>query len=285
MIPVWSEVKAPSCWQTLDFISDLHLQTTDRATFMAWHNYMTSTQADALFILGDLFEVWVGDDTLVSNAPQPLGFEAQCQHILAEASRRMSLFFMHGNRDFLLGQAAALACGMTLLSDPTVLVFDEQRWLLTHGDALCLDDIPYQQFRKQVRTDAWCHEFLAQPLVERQALARRLRQQSDSIKARKVDINSVAALNWLNAADAHTLIHGHTHHPHDHVLTQEVTVCKQCRVLGDWDMSATPPRGEVLRLSTGAISERLAGFPLKSETNCNINGLRLIRAHGVLGRG
>ncbi len=245
---VWPVINAPSCWRTIDLIADLHLQDSDVATFTAWQHYMASTQADALFILGDLFEVWVGDDIALCDTHQPIGFEAKCQHILADASLRMSLFFMHGNRDFLLGQVAAQACGMTLLSDPTVLVFDQQRWLLSHGDALCLDDIPYQQFRRQVRTETWCHEFLAKPLGERQAIGRSLRAQSTSHKAMNVDVNMLAAQHWLDAADASTLIHGHTHHPYDRILSLADTKHQRCLALGDWNMSATPPRSEVLRL-------------------------------------
>jgi UDP-2,3-diacylglucosamine hydrolase len=254
---VWPVVNAPSCWRTIDLMADLHLQDSDVATFTAWQHYMASTQADALFILGDLFEVWVGDDIALCDTHQPIGFEAKCQHILADASLRMSLFFMHGNRDFLLGQVAAQACGMTLLSDPTVLVFDQQRWLLSHGDALCLDDISYQQFRRQVRTETWCHEFLVKPLRERQAMGRSLRAQSTSHKSMNVDINILAAQHWLDVADAPTLIHGHTHHPYDRILSLADTKHQRYLALGDWNMSATPPRSDVLRLSTGATTKRL----------------------------
>ena len=133
-------IDAPPQWGCVDFISDLHLQASDTATFDAWSRYMHGTQADAVFILGDLFEVWVGDDT----ASDPSSFEARCTRIIAEASTRRPVYIMRGNRDFLMGQQWTAACGAQLLADPCVLVFAGERWLLTHGDALCLDDLAYQ---------------------------------------------------------------------------------------------------------------------------------------------
>ncbi|MDO8264066.1 MAG: UDP-2,3-diacylglucosamine diphosphatase, partial [Gallionella sp.] len=136
----WPVLQAPSSWRHVDFISDLHLQASETATVQAWQDYMQSTRADAVFILGDLFEVWVGDDVIggALDPDQAPGFEARCAQILQAASRRLAIYFMHGNRDFLLGPAFASASGMTLLNDPTVLDFAGQRWLLSHGDALCL---------------------------------------------------------------------------------------------------------------------------------------------------
>jgi len=247
-------------WHVIDFISDLHLQASEQATFLAWQNYLRNTPADALFILGDLFEVWVGDD--VANVPpgQAAGFEAQCQQLLAAASTRLPVYFMHGNRDFLLGESFAAACGMTLLDDPTVLVFDDQRWLLSHGDALCLADTDYQQFRNLVRTPAWQAAFLAKPLAERQTIARQLRTQSEHHKrsgATYADVDTAAALQWLEAAQASTLIHGHTHQPADHVLNPGAIATKRRLVLSDWEAAAIAPRLEVLRLSHCAAPERL----------------------------
>nr|WP_251140464.1 UDP-2,3-diacylglucosamine diphosphatase [Rhodoferax sp. U11-2br] len=255
----WPELIAPAHWRCIDLISDLHLQASEAATFEVWQRYLRSSSADALLILGDLFEVWVGDDVAKLPPGQPLGFEAQCQQLLAEASQHMTLFFMHGNRDFLLGEGFAAACGMTLLTDPTVLVFYEQRWLLSHGDALCLDDTDYQQFRSSVRTAAWRAQFLAKPLAERLAIARSLREQSESRKssgASYADVDTAAALQWLQAAQASTLIHGHTHKPADHCLNPTADTPKHRLVLSDWDAGATPPRLEVLRLGLGATPLR-----------------------------
>ena len=255
----WPVLAAPGHWRSVDFISDLHLQASEPATFLAWQHYLNTTAADALFILGDLFEVWVGDDVASVASGQTPGFEAQCQQLLATASTRLTLYFMHGNRDFLLGEAFAAACGMTLLRDPTVLDFDDQRWLLSHGDALCLGDTAYQQFRAQVRTPAWQAAFLAKPLAERQSIARGLRAQSEQHKrsgATYADVDTAAALQWLQAAQADTLIHGHTHQPADHWLYPAKGEPKRRLVLSDWDAAAIPPRLEVLRLGCGALPQR-----------------------------
>jgi UDP-2,3-diacylglucosamine hydrolase len=183
-VPPMAELNAPPSWHIVDFISDLHLGADAPATFTAWRHYLESTPADAVFILGDLFEVWVGDDAVsgdpLSTAvpPSTASFEDRCARVLGQTASRLALFFMHGNRDFLVGQRLMDLCHGTLLSDPTVLVFEGQRWLLSHGDALCLDDADYMQFRQQVRSPAWQRAFLAKPLAERQAIARELRQQS-----------------------------------------------------------------------------------------------------------
>jgi UDP-2,3-diacylglucosamine hydrolase len=256
----WPVLTAPNHWRHIDFIADLHLQASEVSTFEAWQQYLRSCTADALFILGDLFEVWVGDDVAHVPPGQTPGFEAQCQQLLAAVAQRLPVFFIHGNRDFLLGEAFASACGMTLLSDPTVLVFDDQRWLLSHGDALCLGDTDYQQFRANVRSAAWRDGFLAKPLSERQAIARSLRNQSESRKSSDAvyaDVDTAAALQWLDAAQANTLIHGHTHRPADHVLNPTEQSPKRRLVLSDWDASATPARLEVLRLTNRKAPERL----------------------------
>ena len=233
--------------KSVDFISDLHLQASEPATFTAWQHYMQTTPADAVFILGDLFEVWIGDDAL-----QPGSFEEKCAQLIAQTAARTPVFFMHGNRDFLVGHNLMKACNTTLLADPCVLGFNNQRWLLSHGDALCLDDVDYMQFRQQVRSTEWQTAFLAKPLAERQAIARGLRQQSEARKqtgADHADVDTIAALRWLKQAQSATLIHGHTHKPATHDLghgTQRV-------VLSDWDAAATPQRAEVLRLSAQGL--------------------------------
>lgn len=256
-VPQAVELIAPLAWRTVDFISDLHLHAGEPATVTAWRHYLESTPADAVFMLGDVFEAWVGDD--VVNEPVPLtgthsstGFEDRCTRIMGDAAGRLSLFFMHGNRDFLVGERLMDLCNTTLLTDPTVLVFGGRRWLLSHGDALCLGDVDYQQFRLQVRSAGWQQAFLAKPLAERQAIARQLRAQSEAHKksgAVYADVDAAAARQWLEAADARTLIHGHTHQPAIHDLGQGYARV----VLSDWDLAATPPRGEVLRLTAGGL--------------------------------
>lgn len=250
-VPRFAQLLAPANWRTADFISDLHLQPSEPATFEAWRRYMQTTPADAVFILGDLFEVWVGDDVLALP-----GFEADCAAVMRAASLRLDLFFMHGNRDFLAGGGLMAAAGATLLQDPTVLAFDDQRFVLTHGDALCLDDHDYMAFRAQVRTPTWQQGFLAQPLAQRQAVARGLRDASENRKrsaGEYADVDTPAAREWLTTAQAGVMIHGHTHKPTAHELGDGL----QRVVLSDWDASAQPARLQVLRLAGGAL-QRLA---------------------------
>ena len=250
MPPIGLELIAPPHWRCIDFLSDLHLQASEVETSTAWKQYLARTPANALFVLGDLFEVWVGDDA----ASDPTGFEAQCLHALQQASLTRSIYFICGNRDFLLGSEAARSSGMQLLADPTVLAVGGERWLLSHGDALCLDDKDYQIFRSEVRTKAWAAQFLSQPLLERQQIARKMRSQSEAQKRAQtvyadLDVGAVEA--WLLAANAQGLVHGHTHKPGDHLLPSG----GQRRVLSDWDLGANPPRAEILRLEIGPATE------------------------------
>jgi UDP-2,3-diacylglucosamine hydrolase len=239
------EIVAPPGWRTVDLISDLHLQASEPATVEAWQGYLETTPADAVFILGDLFEVWVGDDA----AALP-GFEARCADVLQAASARRPVYFMHGNRDFLLGADFAARCGMTLIADPTVLVLHGERWLLSHGDALCLEDRDYLRFRAQVRQPEWQQALLARPLEERRTLARSVRAQSEDRKRSPdmvwADVDADAARDWLRQAGATCLVHGHTHRPAIHDLGQGLRRI----VLSDWDAAAHPPRAQLLCLSS-----------------------------------
>lgn len=245
------ELTAEPSWQAVDLISDLHLRAEDTETFAVWQGYMRTTAADALFILGDLFEVWVGDDVLQQEA-----FEQDCAVVIRELSGRTPVFFMHGNRDFLVGQAFLTACGATWLADPTILIFQQQRWLLAHGDALCSDDTDYLVFRHQVRGSQWQQTFLAKPLADRKLIARSLRQQSQTQHdVRKkagiadAEVNAIAASELLKHTNAKTLIHGHTHKPAEHSLGNGL----QRVVLSDWDATASPKRAQVLRLSSTGL--------------------------------
>ena len=251
-VPQIAELQAPAVWGTVDFISDLHLTAEEPATFAAWQRYLASTPADAVFILGDLFEVWIGDDAVGRNSNPALSFEDRCMKVLAQAGGRLALFFMHGNRDFLVGQRLMDLCHATLLNDPTVLHFADQRFLLSHGDALCLADTEYLQFRQQVRSPDWQDSFLDKPLAERQSIARGLRTQSEARKQSGqtyADVDTDAAKQWLTAAGANTLIHGHTHQPNQHALGDSLSRV----VLSDWDAAARPPRAEVLRLTHNGL--------------------------------
>ncbi|MBY0465120.1 MAG: UDP-2,3-diacylglucosamine diphosphatase [Burkholderiales bacterium] len=234
---------APDSWRTLAFMSDLHLHPTEPATFRAWQACMASAQWDALFILGDLFEVWVGDDVLAD--PTHGGFWRQCTDVIHQTSLRMPVYFMPGNRDFLVGPALLAASGMTGLTDPTALHWTDQRWVLSHGDALCLADKPYQAFRADVRSAAWQAGFLARPLADRLALVRQMRDASEQRKASSqawVDVDNGAAAALLHSADATVLIHGHTHMPGTNDLGGGLTR----RVLSDWDATSQPPRLQLL---------------------------------------
>ncbi len=251
-LPTFWEVKAPTAWACIDFISDLHLAADTPHTFQAFAAYLRRTRADAVFILGDLFEVWVGDDA------RHEGFEAICADVLSDAATHKTVGFMAGNRDFLVGADLVKACGMMALADPTVLCAFGERLLLTHGDALCLSDVTYQEFRVQVRSAAWRNSFLARPLPERRRLAREIRAESERRKvnaAREAwsDVDTAAAVGWLHEAGAPTLIHGHTHRPGSDALAPGFNR----HVLSDWDLDHPPLRAEVLRWQRGALT-RLA---------------------------
>ncbi len=241
------DVVDASGWRCIDFLSDLHLQASEPETFHAWVRHMAQTPAQAVFILGDLFEVWVGDDVL--DAPSG-GFERECLQVLQQAAQRLSLFWLCGNRDFLTGTQLARAVPWRALSDPGVVQLPAQRLLLSHGDRLCLDDHAYQAFRQEVRSSTWQQAFLARPLAERQALALHLRQQSMAKKASgasDADADTELTRQWLMQSQANVLLHGHTHKPGQHDLGNGLSRW----VLSDWDLQAQPPRGEVLRWDTG----------------------------------
>ncbi|NMM78182.1 UDP-2,3-diacylglucosamine diphosphatase [Acidovorax sp. SRB_24] len=251
-VPPIQELAAPAHWRTVDVISDLHLQASEPATVAAWQRYLQTTPADALFILGDLFEVWVGDDAIGDTRDADSRFEAQCCALLRAAAQHMAVFYMHGNRDFLAGPAFLAHCGTTGLTDPTVLEFAGRRTLLSHGDALCLDDVDYQRFRRLARSAAWQRDFLAQPLATRRAQARAMRNESEARKHSGqpyADVDGPAAAAWLRAARADTLVHGHTHRPAEHALAPG----QRRLVLSDWDGAAQPPRAEVLRLDAAGL--------------------------------
>lgn len=230
---------APSDWRMVDFLSDVHLDASEVATFNAWANHLNTTPANALFILGDLFEVWIGDDT-----QDP--FHLQCMEVLRTTAKRIPVFFMCGNRDFLVGSDWLQSTDVQGLQDPCVLELAKQKVLLSHGDALCIDDTDYMTFRQQVRSSAWQEAFLAKPLSERQQIAKDLRTQS---KARQqtqtdyVDVDTNTARVWLHENDCKLLIHGHTHRPASHDLGNGLSRM----VLSDWEALATPSRLEVLR--------------------------------------
>lgn len=242
--PACQLLEAPGHWQRVELISDLHLQAQAPRTFATFARYLRETEADALFILGDLFELWPGDD--VAEAP---GFDRDCVALLREAGGRQPVYAMHGNRDFMLAERFAQEAGCTLLADPTLLAFAGRRWLLSHGDALCLADTDYQRIRAQVRQSAWQRQVMTWPLAQRLATARQLREQSDArhqgmAPGDHADVDADAARAWLRDCGASTLIHGHTHRPAEHDLGDGLGRI----VLTDWSAEADPPRAQALWL-------------------------------------
>lgn len=241
------DLHAPSHWRTLEFHSDVHLFDQEPHTFAAWQAYLATSTADAVFILGDLFEVWVGDDALNTASP----FDQQIVTSLRNCASKRPTFFLPGNRDFLVGDRFLCQVGLQRLPDPTVLVFQGQRIALSHGDALCTDDTAYQQFRTEVRSAQWQRDFLGQPLDKRLAKARAIRQASELRKQAQmayVDVNTDAVTALMAQLHADVLVHGHTHQAGAHLLDSG----KQRLVLSDWCTDATPARLEILQLQSKA---------------------------------
>jgi len=244
-------LQAPPSWRCIDFISDIHLHDGLPNTTATLERFLSETPADALFILGDLFEAWVGDD--MRNEP----YEARCLGLLRAFASRRWLGIMGGNRDFLLGADFMRDCGAHALPDPTALEAFGQRALLIHGDELCLADTKYLAFRAQVRQPAWQQAFLAHPLAARLEQARQMRAASQAHQqgnehALYADVDEATAADWLNASGCDTLIHGHTHRPGSQAFAGHMR-----HVLSDWDLDHGHPRAEVLRWSAHGL-QRIA---------------------------
>jgi len=216
------------------FISDLHLKPETphlRRILLAWLAGAAAS-ADALYVLGDLFDAWPGDDDATDpfNAPVIFAFRAL-------SDRGIPLHFQHGNRDFLLGAEFARATGGKLLAEESVVDVHGTRTLLMHGDQLCTDDIAYQQFRAQVRSPAWRQALLQQPLATRKNLARQLREGSAAAKSGKsmdiMDVNAEAVAGAFRRHGVTRLIHGHTHRPARHIHAVDGRDCERI-VLADW---------------------------------------------------
>ncbi|WFM69772.1 UDP-2,3-diacylglucosamine diphosphatase [Halomonas sp. CKK8] len=224
-------------------ISDLHLhpgapQVTEG--FLHWLDER-ARGCDALYILGDFFEAWIGDDLLDLGEQDPTG-NATLAARIATALKRLAdggtaIYLMHGNRDFLLGERFANEAGASLLPDPSVVTLGGKRVLLMHGDSLCTRDEAYQTFRAQARHPRWQEQVLSMPIQERLALARQLREQSGEANSNKAeDIMDVTPDEVVKAMAEHgvtTLIHGHTHRPAVHDLEVDGQPGKRY-VLGDW---------------------------------------------------
>ncbi|GAA5080713.1 UDP-2,3-diacylglucosamine diphosphatase [Lysobacter panacisoli] len=230
------------------FISDLHLDAERPQITELFGHFVRSEArgADALYILGDLFEAWVGDDD-----PSDAGaYVARELHALQATG--VPVHFIRGNRDFLLGESFAQRAGMTILPDPAVVMLYGQPTLILHGDLLCTDDVAYQQFRAQTRNPQWQAQFLSQPLVARIAFAQQARAAS---KAHQSGLKQQGTMESITDVSPETvegtfsrygltrMIHGHTHRPAVHELQVEGRACERI-VLGDWY-----DQGSVLRVS------------------------------------
>ena len=232
------------------FISDLHLDAERPGITQLFARFLDgeARRADALYILGDLFEAWVGDDDPCAAG----ALVAEKLHALAASG--VPVFFIRGNRDFLLGEAFAARCGMTVLDDPTVIDLHGTSTLILHGDLLCTDDTAYQQFRSQTRDPQWQAQFLAQPLAARLAFAEQARAasrarhgelqasgQSETI----TDVTPATVQEWFARYGVTRMIHGHTHRP---ALHDEGGGHSRI-VLGDWY-----EQGSVLRVDADGVA-------------------------------
>ena len=230
------------------FVSDLHLDASRPQITRLFVDFVQSeaTRADALYILGDLFEAWIGDDA-TDEAAEQVALALATLH-----AHGVPCFFIHGNRDFLLGDAYARSARMTLLPDPSVVEIEGERILLMHGDTLCTDDAPYQAFRTQSRNPAWQRAFLARPVAERQAFAAQARAESQrytrSIGDAITDVNAAEVLSELREHGVRRMIHGHTHRPAIHAIDLGGDAAERV-VLGDWY-----EQGSVLRSAGGVAA-------------------------------
>jgi UDP-2,3-diacylglucosamine hydrolase len=215
------------------FISDLHLDPSRPEITRLFLEFIEheASKADALYILGDLFEAWIGDD-----AGDPLG-DTVAAALARLHERGVPCFYIHGNRDFLLGDAYARRARMTLLADPSLVEIGGEPVLLMHGDTLCTDDAPYQAFRKQTHDPAWQRAFLARPIAEREAFAAKAREESrrytKSVADAITDVNPEAVVAAMRSHGVQRLLHGHTHRPAIHALAIDGREAKRI-VLGDW---------------------------------------------------
>ncbi len=220
------------------FISDLHLDASAPATIEQFLGFLRTEArgSDALYILGDLFEAWIGDD---DNDPARARV---CEALRTLNSSGIACYIQHGNRDFLLGPAFMASTGCQLLPDPAVLQLGGMRFVLTHGDQLCTDDRRYQRFRRVVRTALWQRAWLALPLRLRRRLAAMMRRRSYAhtrqLPPSIMDVTPEAVTALLRSTHGDVLVHGHTHRPHVHRIDVDGRQ-RQRIVLGDWPAQAS----------------------------------------------
>lgn len=240
------------------FVSDLHLQAamprTTQAFFDFLHRHASKTRQ--LYLLGDIFEAWAGDDDMT---------DAYNQQVVSKLKQLsddgIAIFWMAGNRDFLVGREFAATTGITLLPDPFVATIANRPLVLTHGDAYCTDDEAYMQFRAQVRQDEWQKNFLALPLTQRKDIIESLRAGSRAAQRDKsydiMDVNKAAIAALFAKSASATMIHGHTHRPARHDETHDGQT-RTRYVLSDWDLDGAVPRGDWLALDAAGQITRHA---------------------------
>ena len=240
-------------------ISDLHLTPSMPLTAQRFFDFCEkeATKVEAVFILGDLFEYWIGDDASASSP-----FQQEVQRAIANLSTKVKTYYLHGNRDFLIGKSFIKRTGMTLLQDPSTVEIAKQKWVLAHGDALCTADVGYQLFRHWVRKP-WIQKiFLALPLNWRKAIAQHLRsnshsqyqpsQQSSMTRQLKMDVTREACAAVLRDQSGDRLIHGHTHLPAHHEESMGLKSWQRW-VLSDWDLDhpeSLHPRASALLINS-----------------------------------
>jgi UDP-2,3-diacylglucosamine hydrolase len=242
------------------FISDLHLQASHPRTAEAFFRFLAerAAHAERLYLLGDIFEYWAGDDDL----------DDPFNRSVATALRRLSdggtaVYWLGGNRDFLVGTGFAEAAGLTLLPEPHAATIAGRQVVLVHGDAQCTDDVKYMAFRAQVRDPAWQRQFLAMPLAQRKAIIAGLREGSRAAHGEKsyeiMDVTPAAVAALHAETDTDVIIHGHTHRPALHE-----TDGKRRYVLPDWELDAEPIRGGWIAIDEDGRIQRfdLDGHPL-----------------------
>jgi UDP-2,3-diacylglucosamine hydrolase len=232
------------------FVSDLHLRAERPDLTQRFAEFLDDTAAakvPTLFILGDLFEYWIGDDDLADP------FNVQVCRLLRDlADQDIRIFFIAGNRDFLIGERFAAAAGILLLSDVEKIALGSSATLLMHGDTVCTDDVPYQQFRRMVRSKEWQANFLARPLPERRAEVENLRRRSAEAMQGKsaaiMDTNADAIREALTSHDCTRLIHGHTHRPGREDIRLDSGSAERW-ILSDWETG----RGDALEIGAAGM--------------------------------
>jgi UDP-2,3-diacylglucosamine hydrolase len=251
-----TEIPTSAAPQLTLFISDLHLQESNPRTAEAFFRFLAEHAAHArqLYLLGDIFEYWAGDDDLDTPFHQRI-----VQALRGLADNGVEIFWIAGNRDFLIGDGFAQAAGLTRLQEPHVIDAGGTRVALVHGDAQCTADTKYMAFRAQVRQGAWQQQFLAMPLAQRKQIIAGLREGSREAHATKsyeiMDVTPEAVDALFEATGADVIIHGHTHRPNLHQ-----NGAKRRYVLPDWELDAEPARGGWIELDDkGNITRRALG--------------------------